>query len=291
MKVQVLLAGISLLLSIQLSAQTRVTYLTTSLRHPESIISDGKFYYVSDIGAAMQSTAKDGDGAIVKLSADGQVLSANIAKVSLDAPKGSAIIKGRLYVADVDKIRVISLASGEQVSVIDFSAYNTSFLNDVVAKDAHTLFVTASDLGKIFEVQLGSTPVIKDSGIDLPMTNGLSYDAHQQRLYLNTMGAQGNGEVGFIRWQDGKAVYTRIGSDSGIFDGLAIPDKNTLLVSDWRSFEKVAGVAKKIDIKSGAVVTLPLPIIAGPADFYYDAKRKRVLLPVMLEGKIQVIDL
>lgn len=291
MKVQVLLTGISLLLSTQLSAQTKVTYLTTSLRHPESIISDGKYYYVSDIGIAMQPTAKDGDGAIVKLSADGQVLSANIAKVSLDAPKGSAIIKGLLYVADVDKIRVISLASGEQISVIDFSAYNTLFLNDVVAKDAHTLFVTASDLGKIFEIQLGSTPVIRDLGIDLPLTNGLSYDTHQQRLYLNTMGAQGNGEVGFISWQGDKAVYTHIGSDSGIFDGLAMPDKNTLLVSDWRSFEKVAGVVKKIDLKSGVAVTLSLPVIAGPADFYYEGKRKRVLLPVMLEGKIQVIDL
>ncbi|ASZ14590.1 hypothetical protein KTO58_00875 [Chitinophaga pendula] len=291
MKVQVLLAGISLLLTSQLSAQTKVSYLTTALRHPESVISDGKYYYVSDIGAAMQPTVKDGDGAIVQLSADGQVLSANIAKTPLDAPKGSAIIKGVLYVADVDKIRAISLASGEALATIDFSTYKTSFLNDVVTKDVHTLFVTASDLGKVFEVQLGATPVIKDLGVTLPMTNGLSYEAHQQRLYINTMGARGDGEIGFISWQAGKAVYSRIGSDSGIFDGLAVVDKNTLVYSDWRSFEKVAGVLKKIDVRSGAVVSVPLPVIAGPADFYYDAKHHRVLLPVMLEGKIQVIDL
>ncbi|HEY8917380.1 MAG TPA: hypothetical protein VIM87_13100, partial [Chitinophaga sp.] len=71
----------------------------TGLAHPESLHADGHFLYATNIGKAMEPTAKDGDGFISKLSLDGKMITPSITTEKLNAPKGTAIIKGVLYVA------------------------------------------------------------------------------------------------------------------------------------------------------------------------------------------------
>ena len=67
-----------------------------ALAHPESVISDGKFLYVTNIGNALDPGAKDGDGFISKLSLDGKVIVHKLNDTKLNAPKGTAIIRGML---------------------------------------------------------------------------------------------------------------------------------------------------------------------------------------------------
>ena len=105
-------------------AQT--TTITTGLQHPESIISDGTFLYATNIGESLAPMTKDGDGSVYKLSLDGKLLEQRFNKSPLNAPKGTAIVSGVLYVADIDRVVGIDCKTGEEVKVIDFSSFATS---------------------------------------------------------------------------------------------------------------------------------------------------------------------
>src|SRR5689334_2244123 len=91
-----LVAGIMLAGSVLAQDAGAFTY-------PESLNSDGKFLYVSNIGNG-GPTGKDGDGYISKLTPDGKLISRTFFGGKLNAPKGSAIIRGVIYVADIDQI-------------------------------------------------------------------------------------------------------------------------------------------------------------------------------------------
>src|SRR6185295_3143929 len=131
----------------------------TGLAHPESVISDGKFLYVTNLGKGGNPTAKDGDGSISKLSLDGKMITPSITTEKLNAPKGTAIIKDVLYVVDIDHIVGIQLSTGKKAADIDASANGTAFLNDLTVKDDNTLFASATDVGKVFEVNLNTGEV------------------------------------------------------------------------------------------------------------------------------------
>jgi hypothetical protein len=56
------------------------------------------------MGKELNPLARDGDGVIRKFSLDGNLIESNLSKELLHAPKGTAIIKDVLYVADLERI-------------------------------------------------------------------------------------------------------------------------------------------------------------------------------------------
>jgi DNA-binding beta-propeller fold protein YncE len=257
------------------------------LSYPESIISDGRFLYVSNVGKALAPFEKDGDGFISKLSLQGEVITRNITTEKLNAPKGSAIIKGVLYVADIDRIVGIDLSSGKKTADISLGN-NVTFANDVAVKDDHTLFVSATDVGKIFEVNIKTSQV--KAIADVKGANGIYYDKANKKLYTCSFffdNLQG-GEVGVVSWTQQQGVYSTIADVHGGFDGIALADDHTLLVSDWGALDKPAGFLQTIDLNTKKAVKLDWPVIGGPADFYYDAKQKKVIIPAMVESKVVI---
>lgn len=258
-----LLAGASLL-CLRASAQDQ------GLTFPESVISDGQYLYVDNVGEGMNPGAKDGNGYISKLSLDGKLITKSITTEKLDAPKGSAIVGGVLYVADIDRVVGIDLKTGKKTAELSFANEKTSFLNDVVAKDAHTLFVSATDVGKVYEVTLGSEMAYKALPVAVVGANGIVYDKQANKLYTCgfEMGAQPTGILGEISWKNGTATFRRIGGAVGYFDGLQLVNNHTLLVSDWANMSSPAGagIFKTVDVQSGQVTEV-LKGVSGPADF------------------------
>ncbi|MEP6597236.1 MAG: hypothetical protein ABJA71_14885, partial [Ginsengibacter sp.] len=124
-----LLIGYVFFINIEASAQFSAMY--SGMWHPESVISDGKFLYVTDIGKEFNATAKDSDGLIRKFSLDGILIENNLSKVPLSAPKGTAIIRNVLYVADLDRIIGLEITSGHIMTDIDFSSFGVNLLNDI----------------------------------------------------------------------------------------------------------------------------------------------------------------
>jgi hypothetical protein len=111
---------------------------------PESVLHDtgADVYLVSNVNGA--PTEKDGNGFISRVSPDGQVLDlkwidGTAAGVTLNAPKGLAIDGGRLYVADIDCIRIFDESTGAPAGEV--CVEGASFLNDVgTARGGGVLF-------------------------------------------------------------------------------------------------------------------------------------------------------
>ena len=82
-----------------------------SFKVPESVYFDkaGKVLYVSNIDG--EPWGKDGKGSIGKLGLDGKVIAAEWVK-GLNAPKGMALSKGTLWVADLSEVVGIDVAKG-----------------------------------------------------------------------------------------------------------------------------------------------------------------------------------
>ena len=262
---------------------------SSALAHPESVISDGKFLYVTNIGKALDPGAKDGDGFISKLSLDGKMIEPKLNATKLNAPKGTAIIRGMLYVADIDRVIGIEMATGKQLVEINLAPVTGSnFVNDLTTKDDFTLFASCTDVGKIAEVNVrtGDVRIIAD----VKGANGITYDKATSRLYTCSFDFQNmkGGELGVITWKNQVPGYEKLGDVHGAFDGLALLDDHTLIVSDWGAMDHPAGFVEKVDLKTKQATKLDWPVISGPADFYLNASEKKIFIPALVEGKLVI---
>jgi hypothetical protein len=96
------------------------------------------------------------------------------------------------------------------------------------------------------------------------------------------------GEMGAIDMtkEPAKWTYKRLGKATGMFDGVAIYDEKTLLVTDWRGVQG-KGCVWKVDRLSGKnTEAIKMGNYGGPADFYFDAKSNSVMIPDLLGDSV-----
>jgi sugar lactone lactonase YvrE len=178
---------------------TLTTQWTTSgLSQPESALFDSTtgFIYVSNInGFAWGSAAKSGDGFISRLNSnDGSMQTMEWAGTStgggdLDAPKGMMAHEGTLYVADIDRLVAISLASGQVTA--EYSLSGEFSLNDVTVDSAGNIYVSniqsVGGSGVIYQLTAGATSLTPWlTTMDFTMPNGLF--AETDRLIVGDWG-------------------------------------------------------------------------------------------------------
>ncbi len=256
---------------------------------PESVTFDGEYYYVSNMGKKLAPTAKDNDGFISKLSQNGKVIERHFLprKGFLNSPKGLAIAGDILLVADVDRLVGFDLGAGEKKIDIDFSSTGTRFLNAIAIKDENTVFVSATDIGKIFEVKICCSYLFDELITQINGPNGLWWDEDDSVLYVVGWGSgKPDGRVGAVTIDINGAWYKTIGDFQGFLDGAVLENPARLIFSDWIAFEK-KGEVKSIDLSAGEVTTVPTPeLIGGPADFYFNRTGESLVIPMMMEGKV-----
>ena len=82
---------------------------------PESVVSLSGRHFVSNMGAGIKPTEKDGDGFISEIDDAGHVVDLHAFPKkdggTLNAPKGLAIVAGRIYVADIDRVVGFDIAT------------------------------------------------------------------------------------------------------------------------------------------------------------------------------------
>lgn len=282
LKLSILFASIAFSSTIQ--AQSIKTI--TGFHHIESVVSDSRNLYVADIGKDLAPQAKDGDGAILKLDSKGNVVEATFVKEKLNAPKGLAIYKDVLWLTDIDRILAIDLKTGNKLYEIDFSK-DSSFLNDIAVWDASTLYVSATDVSKLFKVNL-IDKTYSEVVLNQPIAgiNGLYCPKKGNVLYVNGIGSnnKANGVVGAVNLKNN--TFTQLTTFEGIYDGLAVVN-DVLYVSNWVAFEK-KGILLSIDLNTKRLKTLPMPEhFSGPADFIFDGNT--IVLPAMITGELHFI--
>ncbi|MEM7371078.1 MAG: hypothetical protein AAF587_20860 [Bacteroidota bacterium] len=278
--------------SAVLTPSKRVMYLEDKgLASPESIIKHGDVYYIANVGKELLPSEKDGDGFISKMDSEGNALEGHFVSEGLDAPKGMAILNGILYVADVDKVKGFDLASGNAAGEIDFSFSGTSFLNDIVAKSGSEIFVSATDINKVYLVKLpDGTPeeIVTQPTIQKP--NGLAYDASKNLLYVSTFAPEASGVIGMVTMKPNLNTFTTLSGDyKGSLDGIGMLGE-FIYFTDWNN-----GSLLLLNSESGQVgrypVGLPSEQIKGPADAYLDEEKGEFWIPGMQENTVTILSL
>src|SRR6266536_2129331 len=114
---------------------------------PESVLHDTAqdIYFVSNINGS--PTAKDNNGFISRLRPDGAVENLKFIEggkngVTLNAPKGLALLGDTLWVADIDAVRAFNAKTGAPLDSVSLSTLGAVFLNDIAATPTGALYIT-----------------------------------------------------------------------------------------------------------------------------------------------------
>jgi sugar lactone lactonase YvrE len=262
----------------------------TGFSKPESVLydADNDRYLVSNINGSPFD--KDNNGFISVLSPDGQVttlkwIEGGQKKVKLDAPKGTAIVKGTLYVADITTVRMFDLKSGAPKGEIPIAG--STFLNDVAAGPDGKVYVSDSGLktgtggfeptasDAVYVIDKGKAKALAKSA-DLHQPNGVAWT--DKGLVVCTIGAS---EVYRLDEKGAKQDVTK--TPAGHLDGL-LQLGDSLLVTSHDSSSVLRG-------KLGGTFDTALAEQKTPADIGYDTKRGRLLVPHLGEDTVEAYEL
>ncbi|HSO89313.1 MAG TPA: hypothetical protein VLQ91_22355 [Draconibacterium sp.] len=259
----ILISGVNFLSAQRLE---KVWQTTTDLKTPESVLYDqeGDVIYVANING--DPSQKDGNGFISILKPDGSVKNLEWVK-NLNAPKGMAIFKGKLYVSDIDQLVEIDIAKG--VISAKYDAPGAVFLNDVTACADGKIFVSDTRTAKIHVLNDKKLTVWME-GKPFETPNGLM--AEKGKLLV------GDNNIYEVDIQTKK--ITVLIKDAGGVDGLEKNNAGDFVFSNWpgRIFiHKNGQTIKLLDTTAQELKT---------ADIDYDLKHDLVLVPTFFDNKI-----
>ena len=274
------------------SAGGAIVVSEVGFQTPESVLHEpaSDVYLVSNINGGPLDT--DGNGFISRLSPEGEVLDLRwIDGASegtiLNAPKGMAAVDGRLFVADIDCVRVFVLDSLEQLEDICFP--DATFLNDLAVDANGTLYVT--DFGFT-----AGAEGLEPSGTDAVYR--FTPDGRRQNMVMSPSLGNPNGIVvgprGIFVVTFGTGEIFRLEADAKRtpvlppsnrqLDGVVFNNDGELIFSDWGG-----GAVYRITRTGG--VEAVLEGVSAPADIGYDAMRNRVLIPLFNDGAVHIVPL
>lgn len=254
---------------------------------PESVVVAGNDVFVSNLGVKLEPMEKDGDGFISRLDRQGNIKALRWAD-KLNGPKGLLALEGVVYVADIDRVLGFRASDGKRVFDLDMGATGARFLNALARFDNRRILVSATDLGKVFIIDLGKRSY-SEMAFDTPPSSPNGLKKSGNRLVVVEWGTDGqaNGTVKTYRLEGMAArldkQYTP--EPAGYFDGVVDMGAQRWLVSNWVKFEP-AGLLQVVDTRTGRVsVANDKTPVAGPADLFLDDQGK-LWVPGMMEGKV-----
>ncbi len=224
----------------------------TTLKTPESVLFDptNNVLYVSNIGG-VPPTKKDGDGYISQMGLDGKIINAKWAK-GFDAPKGMAIWGNKLYVSDIDKIKVVDLKTAKITNT--YKVANAVFLNDVAVSSDSIIYVTDSETSSIHMLKNGKVTLVHSDSA-LGGTNGIFVDG-------NTLMLASSGTVYTMNIGDHSVQKVATGIPNG--DGVE-RYKNGWIVSNWAGevyyIDDKGSVTEILDTQEAKLNTADIEVI------------------------------
>lgn len=256
------------------------------LQTPESVLYDEQadIYIVSNING--EPLAADDNGFISRIRPTGDVeslkwIDGEADGVTLNAPKGMALIGDTLFVADIDSVRAFDRTTGEPLGARGVAG--ASFLNDLAVGTDGTLYVTDTGVDASFS-PTGTDAIHRFTGSgaerfaaapDVSAPNGI------------VPGDDGLVVVGFggpavQRIPSGGGAAAELATlPAGQLDGVVRTSDGTLYVSSW---EGQAVYRVGVDGQVSTVVEN----VEAPADIGFDTRRHRLLIPLFNGNRIEM---
>lgn len=268
---------------------TRVTTVQGFLG-PESVLYDSAqdVYFVSNING--NATARDDNGFISRLMPDGAVANLKFVEggkdgTTLNAPKGMALAGDTLWVADIDVARAFDAKTGASLDSV--AVPDAVFLKDVTTTPNGAIYLTDTgirfdDLGnvlhpgpdRLYRIGPDRSVTVAARGDTLGWPNGIALDAPGKRLVIVQYGGKA-----VLAWKPGDKAPAVIAHGPGAFDGVVVA-RGRILVSSWSDSTVSA-------YESGQEVKL-ITGVPSPGDIGYDAKRNRILVPVVTGARVEI---
>ncbi|NOQ80992.1 MAG: hypothetical protein GQ548_00525 [Methylophaga sp.] len=242
-------------------------------------------YLVTNINGG--SLAVDGNGFISKLKPNGRVIDlkwidGKKSGVTLNAPKGAAIVGKHLFVTDIDQVHVFRLSDGQQKKSITITG--STFLNGITSGAGDYVYVTDSGFSAglepsgtdaIYKVWASGQyeTIIKDKNLGGP--NGIWDD---------------DGQLVVVTFGSGKMIsIDRSGKQTALptppndkLDGLIKLEDGRFILSSW-------GGSAIYAMNKDHSFTVLASVLDAPADLGVDTKRKRLLIPLFKENKVVIL--
>ena len=265
-----------------------VTPADSGLNTPECAIHDEKadIYIVSNING--NPLGKDKAGFISRVAPSGKILElkwidGSAEGITLNAPKGLAIVGDTLYAADVNAVRKFDRVSGKPTGVIDFKG--ASFLNDLASGPDGKVYVSDSGFGgvkdaprtdAVYEISPDDSVKALSKGEEVPNPNGLLVTPGG--LLVCTWNS---GELLWARAREGRErLVAKLPKNQ--LDGIVVDKDGSLLITSW-----AGECVYRFKFPGGA--TVAIKGLKEPADPGWDAKRGRLLIPHFKEHKLTII--
>jgi outer membrane protein assembly factor BamB len=237
----------------------------------ESVIYDPKndVIYVSNING--DPSTKDGNGSIGKVGMDGKVIAAEWVK-GMDAPKGLGLFDGKLYVADIDRIHEVDIATGTIANT--YAVDSAQFLNDITVDNDGTVFVSDMNTGTIHMLEKGKVSKWL-TGLDHP--NGILSEGDNMMIAL---------------WNP--KTLNVVGSDKQVMlkadsienpDGIEAVGNGGYLVSSWN------GMVTYVDPngKNSLIIDTRADSISA-ADIEYVKEKNLLLVPTFFKNSVMAYE-
>lgn len=243
----------------------------TTLKSPESVYYDAgnKVLYVSNIDGP--GDAKDGKGSVGKLSLDGKIIAVDWVS-GLNAPKGLALVKNTLWVADLDELVTIDITKAAITNHIKIEG--AQFLNDVAADGKGVIYVTDSKNKQLWKVENGKPAKVLDN---LQGPNGVL--VHNKEVYILDNGA-------LLKLNKDNTTQKIADGMEGHTDGVENVQGNEFIVSCWMGviyYVKADGSTEKLlDTRDQKI---------NSADIGYDPKTRTVYVPTFFKNNVVAYEL
>ncbi|MDX8443659.1 SMP-30/gluconolactonase/LRE family protein [Mesorhizobium australafricanum] len=264
-------------------AQAGELWRATGFEQPESALVDADHNRIVVSNIAGNPGDADGNGYLSLLSMDGKVVARHWVD-GMDAPKGMAISGGKLYAADITKVRVVDLASGKLVATIEVPG--AVFLNDMTQDSAGKVYVSDMLADTIYRID-GDKPelFVKDALLASP--NGVFADG---------------GRLIVASWGKGIKPDFSTAEPGGLLS-VDLATKKVTPLPGAQEFADLDGVIAIRDTiyataymtgtlysyKPGGAPTALAQFKPGSADIGTDGKR--IFVPLMGEGEIVALSL
>ncbi len=243
----------------------------STFKVPESTLyyPQENIIFVSNIDG--KSAEKDLKGSISKLNTDGTVKQHDWA-INLSAPKGMAIYQNKLYVADVDEVVVLHLATGKVAERIPIK--ESVFLNDISIAPNGDVFVSDSRKGNIHRIKGNVvTPFIQNKN----NVNGLLCSGTD--LYFVA------GDTLWKASNNNSLVAVTNGMDAST-DGIIETKNKDLVVSCWN------GIIYYIKNDGTKIILLDSrPNKINTADIGFDEQNNILYVPTFFHNKVMAYKL